>query len=219
MDGLTKRLYILGAILLVSGAGIHLLQPPESDIKTEAWMMDKTPLRVSEYLFVPGSENPKYSYKMDKRTYELLNPDGILARVYKSDYKRFDVVLIMGRNQANFHDPRVCFQGQGWEFKKLEKSKVNLGNNETIPITLTDMKSKLVDRKLAAFFYKSGKKYFANTQEFKVGLMVDKLLSYSNSEGTFFRFIPVHEGASEEELKQFIAEYILAARKSSKGYF
>ena len=62
-------------------------------------MKDKCPATVDGFRFLASADDPKVSYKMDKQTYDMLTPFGIVARTFRKDQRQFDVVLIAGNDK------------------------------------------------------------------------------------------------------------------------
>jgi hypothetical protein len=184
-------------------------------------MEKKAPLSFDHYKMIPSAENPLQSYKMPERVYKLLRPDGIVARVYRNhdSTKMFDVVLVSARAHESFHDPRVCFSGQGWLLNSFETKDVPTKTRGTIPVTFVRMSSSYEKNKIAAYFYKGPMGVYSNLQRFKLSLLWKQLFTNQGVEGVFYRFIPVYPNPTEKQLEEFVKEYVDAAYVSSKGFF
>jgi hypothetical protein len=218
MDGLTKRAYIFAALCL--GLGVALFVIPKHDFKpkTEAWMEGKAPDTVGKYTFLQSDENPKQSYKMPKYTYETLKPFGIVSRVYEYNDKRFDVVLIAGNETENFHDPRVCFTSQGYDIREERKDIIKTKSRGDVPVTIADMMNK--DRRsVTCFFYRGPQGFRATTRDLKITLFLARLTGGNDVDGVFYRFIPLNEDTTMDELREFVAQYLDASKAPSNGYF
>ncbi|HRJ26667.1 MAG TPA: exosortase-associated EpsI family protein [Fimbriimonadaceae bacterium] len=227
MERLIKRAYAFGFGLLLVGAGftvMGLLQPPVQD-KDEAWMEQRAPDTVEGMPYDPSNENPEQSYKMDQVTYDLLLPYGIVSRVYRSRDKAYDVVLIASRSKDSFHDPRICFTGQGWTLVTQDQMKAESKTVGTIPVSIVVMTGRTeADRnKVAAFFYKGPDGYVAGTNDVKWSMFKAEFLGNDNLDGVFYRVIPLHRPKDQEsavaDVLDFIGKYIDAAHASSDGYF
>jgi hypothetical protein len=156
---------------------------------------------------------------MDEMTYDELKPFGIVARVFEHDRKRFDVVLIASADRTSFHDPRVCFRGQGFLLEKEREEVVQTKTRGTIPVTFAEMKNPQGTQSIAAFFYRDQDGFYPNPQAMSMAWLKRAFFKLQSSEGVFYRFIPMHDGATVEELKRFIQLYMDEAPNVSGGYF
>ena len=221
MEGLKTRAFVLAGLFLVA-AGFNLTASRQAHgpRKTETWMEARAPDVVSGMSYFRGGDNPAQSYRMDKITYNMLAPFGIVARDYVGkDGKNFDVVLIASETRASFHDPRICFSGQGWILNDQNTVEVPTKSRGVVPVTLASMNGQGKKNQLAAFFYRGPSGFHATTISLKFDMFFQKLLRKPGVEGVFYRFIPQFDGCTEEELKSFIAEYLEASKESSGGYF
>jgi hypothetical protein len=167
---------------------------------------------------MPSVENPKQSYKMDQRTYDLLSPYGIVSRIYGLGDQSYDVVLIAGNDRENVHDPRICFAAQGWELKDLHTVTVTTKTRGTIPMTMLTIVGN-GKKNLAAFFYRGPKGFYASTPELGAALVFAPITGEFNTDAVFYRFMSMSNATTEDELKRFIAKYMDAAYPVSKGFF
>lgn len=223
MEGLKKRSYVFGLILLVVGVTLTTLasmKAPDKFKKDEKWMETLAPDSVVGMEYARSSDNSEQSYKMDFVTYDLLKPYGIVSRVYEDRDRRFDVVLIASKSKASFHDPRICFTGQGWTIVTQEQRFAESKTRGRIPVSVVVMTGKTEsDRnKTAAYFYQGPNGYVAGTNEVKWAIFVAEFMGRENLDGVFYRVIPLFD-ASPEDVLAFIGEYIDAANASSRGYF
>ncbi len=223
MEGLKKRAYVFGFILLAVGVTLSTLaamRPPDKFKKDEKWMESLAPDTVAGMEYTRSADNPEQSYKMDFVTYDLLKPYGIVSRVYKDRDHAFDVVLIASKSKASFHDPRICFTGQGWTLSKQEQQVAESKTRGHIPVSIVTMTGKTEsDRnKVAAYFYQGPDGYVAGTNEVKWSIFVAEFMGRENLDGVFYRVIPLFD-AKPEEVLAFIGQYIDAANASSHGYF
>lgn len=219
MEGLKKRCFIFGSILIIAGICITLIPRRANAAIDEKWMEDKSPMTLAGYQFDASPENPKQSYKMDDRTYQLLQPYGIVSRRYVGRGVDYDVVLIASNNDDSFHDPRICFGAQGWTIEGQKFVSVEVPGRGKIPISLVTMSSEREKGKLAAFFYKTPKGYQSSTAGITLSIFMGPLTGNFNTDAVFYRFMPAEGNPSEEELKAFIVKYMEAAGKVSGGYF
>ncbi|MBI1756179.1 MAG: EpsI family protein [Fimbriimonas ginsengisoli] len=217
MEGLRARLVGFGAAMLAVGLWIHLSPAAAYERQTEPALEAKAPGAVGDYRFVPGLGTPGCSYKMDYKTYRILKPYGIVARVYESGAKSFDVVLVASQNRGSFHDPRVCFTAQGWSLDEERLDSMQTPTRGTIPFTVVRMTGPRDS--LAMYFYRGPQGFCANVIQLKLAMFKERLTGGKNVDGVFYRIIPNYEGATVDDLKAFASEYLAAASESSGGYF
>lgn len=219
MEGLKKRTYIFAAVLIAAGAfNFATYSRAERPDKDETWMEARAPEKIGSMTFARDPANPQQSYKMNKQTYDMLAPFGIVSRVYSDNNTGFDVVLIASESRASFHDPRICFSGQGWTLVEQKTVEVNTRTRGVVPVTITKMDGPKRGQ-LAAFFYRGPSGFHATTIKVKLDMFYQRLMNRPDVEGVFYRFIPSKEECTEEELKSFIVEYLESSKESSEGYF
>lgn len=238
MEGLTKRVVVLGAAFLGYGALLQFApEVPQAAVRsvltaigkkpeirfvkeadrTESWMIEKAPDMVGPYRYEEGVE-PGVTYKMDEATYTELRPWGIVARRYTHGDKAFDVVLIASETKDSFHDPRVCFTAQRFEIESETLETVQSRVRGTIPITLAMMKGEQ-GRSMTAFFYRGPGGFFASTSQMKMDMFKFQCKTMMNPQGVFYRFIPLTQNISKEEFLGFIGMYMDEAAHASEGFF
>lgn len=187
-------------------------RPTENELET--WV----PRQVGDYKMIAGDEDPNQSYKMDELTYEILNPFGIVARVLDNGQQRFDVVIIAGDNADSFHDQRACFRGQGWEIKDAKDVMIETEERGEIPFVLIDIKRQDgMESKAAYAFQGPSKEIYADDFRMWQDFMISELTSGVPKPGYFYRFIPMSQDVTEEELREFIALYMDEAYRYSDG--
>ena len=219
MDRLRLRGFVLGVCLIAAGAAIQAMPRPQLHAKDETFMIAKAPTQIGAFKFVQGQTKPGCSYDVDERTYELLQPFGVVGRVYTDGVKGYDVMLISGNDKNCFHDNRVCFSGQGFSITKQSDESVETPRG-TIPITLLELEHKERGRMMAAMFFKGPHgKWYALPANLTFAMFLEQVKLGSDLNSTFYRIIPTHANPSKEDLKQFIRDYVVAAEKSSEGFF
>ncbi len=219
MEGLTKRAFIFGGLLIIAGSAFTFMPKVQHLNRTEKWMESIAPAKVGTYDYIRSPENIGCSYKMNEFTYEELHPYGIVPRIYQSGDKSFDVVLIASRSKESFHDPRVCFRAQQWTIEDEKQDSLESPDRGTIPLTIVRMSNGGEAGRMAAFFYRGPSRFYATTDQLRRGLFIEQLKMKQDIDGVFYRFIPLYQGATVEDLKQFIIEYLHAAKQSSGAYF
>lgn len=219
MDGLILRTWAVGALILV-GAAITTYVPPKRSLAVdETWMAQKAPFSVGGFRFQPSTDVPGQSYKMGKSTYDTLEPSGILARIYQDGDKTYDVVLIASDSSKSFHDPRVCFTAQGWKINKQHQASIETKSHGIVPMTFVDMANADGVRKSALYFYKGPNGFESVARKMRMEMLVGQLLHARNEQGLFYRFIPMSDNISDQELERFAARYLDEANRTSGGFF
>lgn len=219
MERLRNRTFALAALLIVAGLAIQLT--PRISLaagKTEDQLERLAPSEVADYQMVRSADDPEQSYKMNQMTYDELKPFGIVSRIFQNGTRKFDVVLIASNRKESFHDPRLCFTSQGWTLLDEEQKEIDTSRGK-IPITFAKMKSIDGDPQITAFFYRGNNGYYATAQRFAFDNLLRQLKGSIDLEGVFYRFIPLYPGATQDELIEFIKQYLDAAEKTSGGYF
>lgn len=221
MEGLRKRALIFAGIMLVAGTiNYATVIRRENPSKTEKWMEEKAPARVGDMTFFRSDDNPAQSYKMDELSYRILEPFGMVARVYTGNSgEGYDVVLLASDRRASFHDPRVCFAAQGWTLVEQHQAEVQTKTRGVVPITVVRMDGRNRRGQLAAFFYRGPSGFNASTVSVKLDMFWKRLFGSKDLESVFYRIIPQNEHITEEQMKLFIGNYLESSKASSGGYF
>ncbi len=217
MEGLKKRAYALGAIFALAGGFYQVSGAAKGPERTEPWMQKTAITRFGKYKTesnLPGD----VTYKMDKTTYDALQPFGIVARIMDDGRKGFDVTLIASANKNSFHDPRVCFAAQGWELSQEQPVKIETQTRGIVTATVTQLKGK-DGVKWGAFFYRGPEGFSPTTLGLKWQMFKRQMFHGENAEGVFYRFIPSQSDTTKEELAAFVRDYLDASNGPTKGYF
>lgn len=221
MAGLTQRVYIAGALILIAGIGIQLSGKAQAKGRDEAFMIKSAPLKVGEFAFSQNDETPGKSYTADERTYGLLKPYGIVPRVYSAGSKGFEVLLISSSTKESFHDQDVCFPGQGLNPVEKEIINIDAGKRGTIPVVYVLWKGKRGEQMISAQFYRGpGGEYMPYPKDVAKSMLVNAILGGKKSqESNYYRFIPQYRDATKEETLDFIKAWLVEADKTSQGFF
>lgn len=213
LKSVRSRAFAVGAALLACGAIILAAPKPVAAAgRTEAWMEAKAPTKIDNYRTVS-------SYKMDKATYDELQPYGIVSRIFSDGVRSFDVTLVASNRKTSFHDPRVCFPAQGWSFETQQRIMVKTETRGTIPVTIVKMDGADAKNQFAAFFYRGNHGFYPTPQALSWSMFLDQFAGRTDSEGVFYRFMPGYDGATQDELVSFIRRYMDEAPKTSGGFF
>jgi hypothetical protein len=224
MEGLMKRVITLAGFFAVAGAAFLALPSKAVSNVDEQWMKDHAPELVASkeqgtFQFQKSPDDPQVSYKADAATYDMLKPFGIVSRKYhNTGGRQFDVVLIAGNDKENFHDPHVCFRAQGWTFTKDAVVQVPTKTRGTIPATLAQIESR-GRTTFALFFYRGPKAFYPSTPNLGTAMLLGPLMGDFKTDAVFYRFMPEYDKPTEQDLIQFVGEFMDAAGKSSDKYF
>lgn len=219
MEGLKIRSLAVGGLLILGGLALQAMPKANLTAKDEKFMEDRAPMVVGKFRFEPTSDNPKQSYKVHESTYEILKPFGVVGRIYTDGQTAFDVMLISGNDKNSFHDNRVCFQAQDYTIVGQEIEPVETERG-TIPVTFLTLQHALRGKLSAAMFYKGpGDAWFSLPQPLTWAMFKEQLKLGKDLDSTFYRVIPVQGEPDRAALKAFIKEYVVAAKKSSDGFF
>lgn len=217
MERLRLHAFILAGVLLIGGSIIQMRPKVQKIDRTEEWMISQLPNEVDGLKFVEGSDTPGMTYRMDKSTYDVLQPYGIVSRVYGSTARGFDVVIISSNKRGSFHDPQVCFTAQGWRF--LNTRVVTIPTHRgPIQASYIEMRHKSGRETSAVYFFR-GLQFYPAPLGLTLEMVRRQLLGSTEIEGTMYRFIAVHPEPTLEEYIDFIQKYLKAADESSNGYY
>jgi hypothetical protein len=219
MERLTARAYALSAFLIMIGGASLLYARGGTEARIdEQWMEERAPSQIPGYKLVPGPEGMAYTYKMDEDTYDILRPHGIVARQYTDGEHSFDAVLITSDSHESFHDPKICFSGQGWQFNSTRRETIEIPDGRVIPITIVEMTGPTEDA-VAAYFYHGPRGYVSDPKRLQLDMFREVLFGRAPVDSTFYRFMPVGQGTGLEQLRGFIKTYMVAAAAESDGFF
>lgn len=221
MERLTKRAVALGVVFIALGGVFMTLARADKISRTENWMEEKAPMSFGAYKVRRDPDNPDstVSYRMDEMTYKTLVPYGIVARIFESATESFDAVVIASSDKDSFHDPRVCFTAQGWVIDSEETATLKTKTRGEVPVTLAKLNHKDKGRRWTVFFYKGPAGFTATTSALKIQMLSHQLATLKNAEGVFYRFIPIYESTTQDQLMSFVADWLDQANKSSDGFF
>lgn len=221
MEGLIKRIWVLAAIVLACGAFTMFSPPSRNKPINEDWMAERTPNAVGQFRFQPdptGVEKNQ-SYRMGKSTYDTLQPSGIVAKRYDSGGKIYDVVVIASDSSKSFHDPRVCFTASGWTIVDQQQAQIHTKSRGDVPMTFVKMTGSGTDGKSAMYCYRGPNGFVSVARKMRWDMLVGQLMHARNDQGVFYRFIPMSNNISDQDLQQFAAAYLDEANKASGGFF
>jgi hypothetical protein len=219
LEGLIRRFYLLGALLLLGAGFSHVASPPAGPTRTERWMEATAIKQFGPYRMAPTTEpGAQVSYRMDPATYKELSPYGIVARDLTDGSLTFDVVLIASQSKASFHDPRVCFTAQGWQLEQESEVLVHTVSRGDVPVSIAQMRSDAGEL-WAAYCYRGPFGFAASTNGLKLQMFRYALTNERNADGVFYRFIAEDGSSTRDDLVHFISAYLDASGAKTGGYF
>lgn len=167
--------------------------------------LDKFPDRINEW--------QGRNIKLGRRTYEILNPDGILFREYANKKgEKVQLVIVLGLNKReSFHPPEVCYTGNGG-FVDIEKQKsIFLSNNTALKLNKLIVKSKQSKiNQLIMYWFTANNKTYASYYLQQIAIVMNQVL-YKNSWGSLVR-VSTNKCANEnmdqanDRLERFIRD-------------
>lgn len=213
------RLSILGILLLAfAGYLTFFVNPTQGGIQTEEELLSLLPLSVDKYRFVEKPSSPGQSYKSEDRVYEMLKPRGIGNRIYTHGGRQYEVVVIVSDNKQSFHDPRWCFRASGWTIDEDRMRSAESQARGTMPVAIVTVSRERRKGQLAAFYYQGPNGIYADMPSLSRDLIITPLIKGTvGNQGVFYRFMPLHPGAREEDLLEFIALYADTVHETSGG--
>jgi exosortase len=213
LKSMKTRALAVGAVLALGGAVVlGAPKPKPLPGRTEAWMEKTAPSVVADYKI-------ESTYKMEKSTYDELQPYGIVCRILGNGKQSYDVTLVASNRKTSFHDPRVCFPAQGWSFDDQQRTTVQTATRGAIPVSVIFMKDDQDNtQQLAAYFYRGPHGFYPTPQALSWSMLIDQFQGKTD-EGVFYRFMPNYKGATEEDMLKFIKLYMDEAPKTSGGFF
>jgi len=218
MEGLKTRSYIVSGALVLCFAGFQFTKAQQGPKRDEKFMEKAAPERVGDRTYIHSNANPEQSYRMDQTTYDILQPYGIVCRAYTDGSNSIDAVLIASRDKDSFHDPHLCFGGQGLVSEEEHVAMAKTQSLGDVPVRVARFKSES-GTQLTGYFYKGPEGYKASNSELKIDIFKYQLVKGQNPEGVFYRFMTNAQTTNEEKFLKFIGEYMDAAHKSSNGFY
>lgn len=172
----------------------------------ERWLEARLPDQIGGYDFLRSQENPEQSYRMSEETYDLLDPIGIVCRVYESSNGRFDVVTISGDEPDTFHDQTWCFRAQGWQVteERTEQLTTSLG---TLPVRIIRVQAGGRDEWMSFVFRGPSGKFFDRFGGLWRDFMVNDLTRGRTTPASFLRVMGM-DGQTDAQVLDFTVKAI-----------
>ena len=125
-------------------------------VERVAFSLSELPERINDEI---GVDLPLTPFEV-----QLLAPDGgeILQRRYGSDEGAIWLSAVQSHTDWRVqHPPQVCYIAQGWNIDEKADSKVDIGNERTVPVQRMVV-HKGEDRRVVYYFYSDGRHWTAS---------------------------------------------------------
>jgi len=212
------RLLILLAIFAVAGFAT-IFKPAGAADKDEAWLQHQLPLLIPGYAMKQSDSNPLESYRMDAETYKLLQPYGIVARVFSKGGSAIDTVVIAGHSPDNFHDPTWCLPGQGWKLSDPKRALIHTKTRGDVPIEYLSATNRNGQTMLVAYTFHEPAGFQPSIGRLTVAMWKDEFVTGKKQIGAFYRFLSEDPSMTLSDLTTFAGQYLDAANETSHGVF
>ncbi len=184
------RLKLVIALFVVAGLAAFAINPKPYAQRTEEWMEKVIPEQVPGYQFTSSSKSNTGS-KMDKNTYDILKPFGIVVRQYTgpSNGRTYDATVIAGNSRKSFHDPQICFSAQQYQLIDPGMREVDIpALGGKIPATTMAL-DRTGMRGVAMYFYGGPGGWRHSPLILPIDLTWAKLTLQDSIDAQFYRFI------------------------------
>lgn len=208
------RTLLVAGIFAALGTGVLLRGTDKPYSVDETWLERQYPTHLGDYTMVPDEKDPTagHSYKSDDTTYStLLHPYGIVARVLTDGKHQFDVTLIAGDKEQNFHNPLQCFGAQGWTQDWTKEIVIPTKSRGDVKATMVEEHYQNNPPIYALYTYEGPRGTFPNNFSLARDMLWASLLTGHVQVGTFVRFMNRTANISEAEMVQFAHDYLEAA--------
>ena len=186
-----KKYISVIVILVIALIGLAYIIKPQNSEKAVVHL-DQFPNQIGEWSGV--------DIKVGQRTYEILNPDGLLFKEYTNQRgEKVQLVIVVGLNKReSFHPPEVCYSGGGLVQTK-ESHNVMLKENKVLEVNKLLIGSKqgsLSD--IAFFWFTAGDKNFASYYRQQMSIVWNELKTHK-SWGSLIRISTFRMPAENEK--------------------
>lgn len=200
------RAYLLAALLAIVGVSVISRGQAKSSLREQGWLEQNTPAEVGELKAEPGPDGSNVTYRLDQ-VRDALQAAGLVGRVYRKGAVAYDVVVVYSDRGESFHDPAGCFGAQGWQILSQETRWMESGSGK-IPFNSLMVKSAEGVEQPAAYCFGTGSQLYASQTQLLRAMFLQEVLTMRSQEGAMYRFIGLSQGATQEEVLQFAAQYM-----------
>ncbi|MBS1713867.1 MAG: hypothetical protein JST30_05975 [Armatimonadetes bacterium] len=206
----------LAALLAAGGVVNNVSSITAGNKKPESWLEDHMPTAVGDYT-LEATGGSKVSYRMDKSTYEELDPIGIAAQRFKGPAGAgFDAVTIAGDGMKSFHDQRWCFNAQGWTIVESKETVAPTKAFGNVPVTLVKIERASTGAQYAVFTLRGPSGFHSDIPSASKDWFWYEFLKMKKYTGFFYRVMPTTGGMTADQVLTFTGSYIDAANDAIK---
>lgn len=207
----------VGLSCLVLG-GVKEVGKRPAEVLPETWLEEKMLTEVDEFQLIPKEFGSTITYKMSDVSYEVLEPIGIACqRMEDLQGRAIDVVIIAGHSMKSFHDQQICFKAQGWNMLTTEQRTMDTKSHGKIPYSFMSVSMRGELPKPAMYLFRTPLG-FADYAGARMGFLQGKLKDpFATQVGYSYRFIGLTPDVSEDELRDFAADYLDKLDEQTKG--
>jgi len=207
---------VLAALLAGGGVMNNVSSLTAGNKKPESWLEDHMPTAVGDFS-LEASGGSKVSYRMDKSTYEELDPIGIAAQRFKGpNGVGYDAVTIAGDGMKSFHDQRWCFNAQGWTIVESKDAEAPTKAFGKVPVTLVKIERPSTGAQYAVFTLRGPSGFHREIPSASKDWFWYELLKQKKYIGFFYRVMPTSGTLTADQVLQFTGSYIDAANDAIK---
>jgi len=191
-------------LLVIALIGLLFIIIPQTTKKAVVHL-DQFPNQIGEWRGVDVT--------VDKRTYEILNPDGLLFKEYTNKIgEKVQLVIVVGLNKReSFHPPEVCYSGGGSQVDSKEVTTVALKSNPALQVNRLTAEFKRDNVfQIAYFWFSANDQYFASYYRQQIAIVLNQLKT-NKSWGSLIRVTAncsanTDKTATEKSMVAFINE-------------
>ncbi len=194
MDQPNKKKYIpVIVILAIAICAVAYLYIPHN-VKKAKVDLDNFPNKIGEWQGV--------DVKVNRRVYEILNPDGLLFKEYTNKKgEKVALVIVLGLNKReSFHPPEVCYSGGGGTVDSKTVEKISLTGGQTLEVNkLIVENTRNRSQQAAMFWFTAGDQHFASYYRQQIAIVWNEFKTH-NSWGSLIR-VSTAESPLEKKTK------------------
>lgn len=184
--------------------------------KTEDWLYSLMPESMPESSLMQSLDDSRVTYKMDKSTYETLDPIGIACQQWRTPTGNYDAVIIAATQMGAFHDQQICFRAQGWNILTVKNREVETKSHGSVPFTVMELENNLGAKQFGIYAFRppGGFSGYANGD---IGFVKYELSTLKPGIGFSYRFIGLDNDQTEDDVINFAKTFLEDAKESSNG--
>lgn len=210
-------LIVAMVVLLATAVATTLFKSDYVREKKEPWLWEMMLTELHGYRVQPSDLGENITYKMDKVSYDVLDPIGIACQRMTNEYgQMFDVVIIAGDSMNAFHDQQICFNAQGWDIKEMKGVMLESEYRGQVPISMMTITRDDGPEQYAAYFFRSPSG-FVSYNRAKIDFFMHRLKKGKPGMGFSYRFIGLSPDMTEEDVTRFATQYLDKLYETTDG--